>query len=317
MKKIFRFLKPYWFLAILAPVFMAGEVVFELIQPKLMERIVDNGVLATTLTLAEKMDVVINTGLLMLLLVGLGGICGILSAAFASSTANSFGNDVRKAAFSKIVNLSFEQTDKFTTGSLVTRITNDVTQVQNFVSMAIRMFVRTIFLFVGGIVMMYITSPKFALVLAVVLPIQVAIIVFFLRKAIPIFKQVQTKVDTINSVVQENVNGVRVVKAYTREEYESNKFHKANEDLSLTTLKVQKIIALINPLMTIFLYVIVVAIIYLGAQQINIDIPNILNNTGDPMTVGKVMAGLTYIAQILISIVMLAMIVQSVTRAKV
>jgi ATP-binding cassette subfamily B protein len=134
---------------------------------------------------------------------------------------------------------------------------------------------------------------------------------------LPIFKQVQNKIDTVNSIVQENVNGVRVVKAYTREDYESKKFARANEDLSLTTLKVQKILAIVNPLMTIFLYIIVVAIIYLGAQQIHIDLPEILNNTGNPMTVGKVMAGLTYIFQILMSVIMLAMIVQSVTRAKV
>ncbi|HOR18098.1 MAG TPA: ABC transporter ATP-binding protein [Bacilli bacterium] len=317
MKKILKYLKPYWFLALLAPIFMGVEVFFELLQPKLMEKIVDNGVLSTTLNLSEKIDVVLNTGLIMLLCVAIAGIGGILSAAFASTAANSFGNDVRKAVFSRVVDLSFEQKDKFTTGSLITRITNDVTQVQNFIMMSIRMFVRTILLFVGGIVMMYITSPKFAMVLGVILPIQVLIIIYFLRKALPIFKQVQNKIDTVNSIVQENVNGVRVVKAYTREDYESKKFARANEDLSLTTLKVQKILAIVNPLMTIFLYIIVVAIIYLGAQQIHIDLPEILNNTGNPMTVGKVMAGLTYIFQILMSVIMLAMIVQSVTRAKV
>lgn len=304
-------------MALLAPIFMGVEVFFELLQPKLMQKIVDNGVLSTTLNLSEKIDVVLNTGLMMLLYVAIAGIGGILSAAFASAAANSFGNDVRKAAFSRVVDLSFEQKDKFTTGSLVTRITNDVTQIQNFIMMSIRMFVRTIFLFIGGIVMMYITSPKFAMVLGIILPIQVLIIIYFLRKALPIFKQVQNKIDTVNSVVQENVNGVRVVKAYTREDYESKKFARANEDLSLTTLKVQKIFAIVNPLMTIFLYIIVVAVIYLGAQQIHIDLPEILNSTGNPMTVGKVMAGLTYISQILMSVIMLAMIVQSVTRAKV
>ena len=286
MKKILKYLKPYWFLALLAPIFMGVEVFFELLQPKLMEKIVDNGVLSTTLNLSEKIDVVLNTGLIMLLCVAIAGIGGILSAAFASTAANSFGNDVRKAVFSRVVDLSFEQKDKFTTGSLITRITNDVTQVQNFIMMSIRMFVRTILLFVGGIVMMYITSPKFAMVLGVILPIQVLIIIYFLRKALPIFKQVQNKIDTVNSIVQENVNGVRVVKAYTREDYESKKFARANEDLSLTTLKVQKILAIVNPLMTIVLYIVVVAIIYLGAQQIHIDLPEILNNTGNPMSVG-------------------------------
>ena len=130
MKKILKYLKPYWFLALLAPIFMGVEVFFELLQPKLMEKIVDNGVLSTTLNLSEKIDVVLNTGLLMLLCVAIAGIGGILSAAFASTAANSFGNDVRKAVFSRVVDLSFEQKDKFTTGSLITRITNDVTQVK-------------------------------------------------------------------------------------------------------------------------------------------------------------------------------------------
>lgn len=317
MKKILKFLKPYWFLSLLAPLFMIGEVIFDLLQPKLMEKIVDNGVLDATLNVNEKMDLVVNYGLIMLACLAVGGVCGIMSAACASSASNSFGNDVRKACFSKVVNLSFEQTDKITTGSLVTRITNDVSQVQNFVSMAIRMLVRTLMLFGGGIVMMYLTSRKFAVVLAIILPIQIIIIVFFLRKALPIFKVVQTKIDNVNSVVQENVNGVRVVKAYTKENYEINKFGKVNEDLSITTLKVQKIMALVNPLMTIFLYIIVVVIIYIGGKQISLDAVDIINNTGNPMTVGKVMAAISYIGQILMSVMNLAMISQSISRAKV
>lgn len=317
MKKILKFLKPYWFLSLLAPIFMIGEVIFDLLQPKLMEKIVDNGVLDATLNVNEKMDLVINYGLIMLACLAIGGVCGIMSAACASSASNSFGNDVRKACFSKVVNLSFEQTDKITTGSLVTRITNDVSQVQNFVSMAIRMLVRTLMLFGGGIVMMYLTSKKFAIVLAVILPIQIFIIVFFLKKALPIFKIVQTKIDNVNSVVQENVNGVRVVKAYTKENYEINKFGKVNEDLSITTLKVQKLMALVNPLMIIFLYIIVVIIIYVGGNQISIDAVDIINNTGNPMTVGKVMAAISYIGQILMSVMNLAMISQSISRAKV
>ena len=314
--KIFKYLKPYWYLALLAPLFMIGEVIFDLFQPKLMEEIIDKGVLSN-LVASEKIEIVVNSGLLMLGCLAVGGLCGILSAACASGAANSFANDLRKDLFSRVVNLSYEQTDKFTTGSLVTRLTNDVTQVQNFVSMAIRMFVRTIMLFFGGIVMMLLTSVKFALVLAVILPIQILLILIFLRKMGPIFKSVQNKIDKVNSVVQENVGGVRVVKAYVREEYESERFNEANVDLSLTTLKVQKIYSLVGPLMMIFMNVIVVAIIYLGGIEIGQNAELVLQGSEDVMTVGKVMSALTYIAQILMSVMSLAMITNSITRAKV
>lgn len=314
--KIFRYLKKYWYLALLAPLFMVGEVVFDLLQPKLMEKIVDEGVLSN-LVASDKIEIVVNTGLLMLGCLVVGGLCGIMSGVCASAAANSFGDDVRKDVFKRVVNLSYEQTDSFTTGSLVTRITNDVSQVQNFVSMAIRMFVRTLVLFVGGIVMMYLTSPKFALVLAVILPIQIILIVIFLKKMSPIFGVVQDKIDKVNTVVQENITGVRVVKAYVREEYEENRFDDANVDLSLTTLKVQKIYAWISPIMMIFLNVIVVAVIYLGGIEINQNASSVLAGEEGVMTVGKVMSALTYISQILMSVMNLAMISQSITRAKV
>lgn len=314
--KIFRYLKKYWYLALLAPLFMVGEVVFDLLQPKLMEKIVDEGVLSN-LVASDKIEIVVNTGLLMLGCLVVGGLCGIMSGVCASAAANSFGDDVRKDVFKRVVNLSYEQTDSFTTGSLVTRITNDVSQVQNFVSMAIRMFVRTLVLFVGGIVMMYLTSPKFALVLAVILPIQIILIVIFLKKMSPIFGVVQNKIDKVNTVVQENITGVRVVKAYVREDYEKNRFNDANVDLSLTTLKVQKIYAWISPLMMIFMNVIVVAIIYLGGIEIDQNATSVLAGEEGVMTVGKVMSALTYISQVLMSVMSLAMISQAITRAKV
>ena len=154
MKKLLRYLKPYWKWAIFAPIFMIAEVVLDLIQPKFMENIVDNGILNESLTVAEKTNHVLVFGALILGALVIGGICGIMSAACAATAANSFGNDLRKDVFDKIVNLSFEQTDNFTTGSLVTRITNDISQVQDFVSMSIRMFVRTLIMFFGGIIFM-------------------------------------------------------------------------------------------------------------------------------------------------------------------
>lgn len=164
---------------------------------------------------------------------------------------------------------------------------------------------------------MYLTSPKFAIVLAVILPIQVLLIFIFLRKMTPIFGVVQSKIDKVNTVVQENVNGVRVVKAYVRENYEKDRFNDANVDLSLTTLKVQKIFAWVSPLMMIFMNVIVVAIIYLGGIEISQNPSAVINGEAGVMTVGKVMSALTYIAQVLMSVMQFAMIFQSITRAKV
>ena len=314
--KIFKFLRPYWYWAVLASLFMVAEVIFDLLLPQIMSTIVDEGVLSDYVA-DEKIAIVVKFGLIMLGCLIVGGICGVSSGVCASTASNSFGDDVRRSLFKKVTNLSYEQTDKFSTGSLVTRITNDVTQVQNFVSMAIRMFVRTIMLFFGGIIMMFLTCREFAYVLAVVLPIQVLIMIIFLRKATPVFKVVQGKIDKVNSVVQENVGGVRVVKAYVREDYESNRFNDANVDLALTTLKVQKILAVIMPLLTIFLNGIVVAIIYIGGYKIQNINPTILPTDPDYMTVGKVMAGLTYIAQVLIGVMQMAMIASSITRAKV
>lgn len=314
--KIFKFLGKYWGWAVGASLFMIAEVAFDLILPQIMSTIVDDGVLSD-FAANEKTAIVVKFGLIMLGCLIVGGFCGISSGVCASTASNSFGDDVRRALFKKVTNLSYEQTDKFSTGSLVTRITNDVTQVQNFVSMAIRMFVRTIMLFFGGIIMMYLTCKEFSYVLAIVLPIQVVIMIIFLKKATPVFKVVQSKIDKVNSVVQENVGGVRVVKAYVREDYESDRFNDANVDLSLTTLKVQKILAIIMPLLTIFLNVIVVAIIYIGGYKIVNVNPTLLPTDSDYMTVGKVMAGLTYIAQVLIGVMQMAMIASAITRAKV
>ena len=317
MKKLLHYLKPYWKFAILAPIFMILEVLLDLVQPKFMEQIVDNGILNEALSISEKTSNVLVYGALILAALAVGGFCGIMSAACASSAANSFGNDLRKDVFSHVVDLSFEQTDKFTTGSLVTRITNDITQVQDFISMAIRMFVRTLIMFIGGIVFMFITSKTFALILAIIMPFQLIVIVSLLRKAIPFFGLMQTKVDKVNSVVQENVNGVRVVKAYTQENNEIIRFDEANTDLSNTTLSVLKILAFMSPFMMILLNGITIAIIYFGGLEISQNVELILAGNTDVMSVGKLMSGLTYVSMVLMSVMSLVMVSQNLSRAQI
>ncbi len=297
--KLIKYLKPYWFIALMTPLFMVIEVVVDLIQPKLMSKIVDEGVLA------GNMELIVSTGIVMLLLVVLGGIGGIGSAAFSSATSQSFAMDLRNDVFKRTMHLSFQQTDKFTTGSLVTRLTNDITMVQNLVNQILRMMVRTGMLFVGGIFMVLSLNVKFGLVLAAVLPLQALGTYIVLKKGGPLFKVVQKKLDKVNAVVQENVSGARVVKAYTREDHEKGRFHEANEDLIDITIRVQKLMATAMPLLSILMNATVLAIIYMGGLQVQ----------ARQMQVGEVMAAVTYISQILHGVMMFSMMFQVFSRA--
>lgn len=300
--RIFKYLKPYWLLAIMAPITMFGEVVMDLLQPRLMEVIIDDG-LGT-----NNIELILRTGLLMLLLVVIGGICGYASAGFASAASQNFADDLRQDCFKKVMSLSFQQTDNFTTGSLVTRITNDITMIQNMVASSIRMFVRTIFLFVGGIIMLMSIYSGFGLILLVILPIEVVCVIFFIKKMPKYFMQVQERLDDVNAVVQENVTGSRVVKAYTQEDYESDRFNEANFKLTETSLKVQKMMAFLSPILMIFMNLVVIALIYFGAIQVRIP--------GSDMLVGEVMAAISYVAQILMAVMQIGMMFLTVTRAR-
>lgn len=298
--KLIRYLKPYWWIALLTPLTMIGEVLVDLMQPKLMSEIVDQGVLG------QQMEIIVHTGLMMLLLVVIGGACGVGSAFFSGWTSQSFAFDLRNDVFRKVMDLSFEQTDQFTTGSLVTRMTNDITAVQQFVDLALRMLVRSGMLFAGGIYMMLHLNLSFGLVLVCSLPCELLIMFLLLKKAGPLYALVQRKLDRVNSVVQENVSGARVVKAYVREDYEKKRFGRANDELSDTNLRVQKIMALLNPLLMIVMNLSVIAIIYIGGWQVE----------ARSIGVGEVMAAVTYITQILMSIMMVSMMFQSISRAR-
>lgn len=296
-----KYLKKYWFFCLLAPLFMVGEVAMDLLQPDLMRDIVDNGVLQSNFSL------ILSMGIKMILLVLVGGCCGMLCGFFANLAAQQFGNDLRKDVFSRIMHLSFQQTDKISTGSLVTRLTNDVTQVQNMVMMAIRGFVRNVVMFIGGILMLYRQAPRFALIAACGLPFVFIFVMFFLRKASPLFSVVQKKLDGINNVMQENVAGARVVKAYVKEKHELQRFDKANDELCSVNLRVQNLLAFMGPCMNIVLNVCVVAVIWIGGISVQ---------QGGDMTPGRIMAALTYLAQILHGVTFMANIFQIFTRAK-
>lgn len=281
---------------------MVGEVLIDLMQPKLMSTIVN------TVVESGEADVVMNsiltTSLKMIILVAFGGFMGLMCCYTASRASQGFGNDVRIDAFNKVMSLSLEQTDKFTTGSLVTRLTNDITSLQDLVQMILRSLVRAPIFFIGGIVMCLSLDVAFGYVILVALPIIIAIVVVMLVKAFPMFSVVQKKLDRVNSVVQENVTGARVIKAYTREEHEIGKFNEANTDFCKVNLKVSILMSAIMPAMSIVMNFAVIAIIYIGGLRVE----------AAKINVGDIMAAVQYITQVLNSIMMMSMTFQQIAR---
>lgn len=299
-----KYLKKYWFFALLAPVFMIGEVSMDLLQPELMSRIIDDGVLGLNNGGVGNLNTVITIGLKMIGFVALGGICGIMSGVFANLCAQQFGNDVRKAVFKRIMEFSFEQTDKFSTGSLITRVTNDITQLQNFVMQCLRGFVRTSMLFIGGIACMVSLNMEFGIIIACALPLVAVCVVYFIAKANPKFTVLQKKLDKVNNVMQENVSGARVVKAYVKEDYETERFEKANNELVSTQLDVLLLLSYMTPIMNIILNLSVVAVIKVGGIQVS----------AGSATPGNVMAAITYCSQVLNAVMRMTMIFQTASR---
>lgn len=299
-----KYLKKYWFFALLAPIFMIGEVSMDLLQPELMSRIIDDGVLGLNNGGVGNLNTVITIGLKMIGFVALGGICGIMSGVFANLCAQQFGNDVRKAVFKRIMEFSFEQTDKFSTGSLITRVTNDITQLQNFVMQCLRGFVRTSMLFISGIACMVSLNMEFGIIIACALPFVAVCVVYFIAKANPKFTVLQKKLDKVNNVMQENVSGARVVKAYVKEDYETERFEKANNELVSTQLDVLLLLSYMTPIMNIILNLSVVAVIKVGGIQVS----------AGSATPGNVMAAITYCSQVLNAVMRMTMIFQTASR---
>lgn len=280
----------------------------DLLQPKFLSKIIDDGVNGLNNGGLPDVNIILNNGLIMIGLVIAGGIFGVLSGVFANLCSQNFANDLRVDCFKRVMHFSFEQTDEFSTGTLITRITNDVTQIQNFVGLLIRGFVRTFMLFIGGIVFMLLLDLSFGVVLACSLPLVILFVFFFIRMASPKFKILQKKMDALNSVLQENVGGARIVKAYVKEEYEEDRFDVANEGLVTTQRYVLKLFSLMSPITNIILNVSIVAIIYVGSINVKLD---------NGMTTGAIMAAITYISRILMAVLNMANLFQTASRARV
>jgi len=299
VKKLFKFLKPYIAHIILAPSFLLIEVLLELQQPRLMGSIVDLGIKRGDL------HFVLITGLKMVgfaLIMSVGGIGCIF---FSSRASGGFGADLRNELFKKIQSFSFSDIDKFKSASLITRLTNDVTQVQHLVLMGLRMMIRAPLLAFGGFFMAARLNLKLSIILAIALPVLAALILWFVQKSFPLFKLVQQKLDRINLVLRENLGGIRVIKAFVRFDYEKKRFDGANKDLTDVGIKAGSVLALSMPAMVIVMNFTVVAVLWYGG---------ILASAGE-IEVGKIIAFINYASQILFSFMMLGFMFVFISRA--
>ena len=299
-----KYMKKYWIFAILAAAFMVAEVSVDMWQPRLMAEIVDRGILGIGGDGNPNIPIITTVGIRMILVVLLGGLCGMLSGTFANLCSQGFANKVRKACFDKVMHLSFQQTDQFTTGSLITRITNDVSQVERLVQMMVRGFIRSFTFLVVGTVTLMSLNVHFLKVVAIAFPLVIVDVFLVLRKINPLFTLVQTKLDTMNTVIQEDIGGARVIKAFVQEDREKARFEKSNQDLVETQLKVMMTLSYLRPAMNIILNLATVALIRIGAVQVE----------AGTMQPGEVMAAVTYISQILGGMMMLAMLFQMMSR---
>lgn len=319
MFKLLKYLKKYWYFALLAPIFMIAEVTMDMLVTNKMGTMIDIvNSYGPTSNNNQFLNTIVSNGIIMLALVLIGVVSGILSGVFANLASQKFANDLRKDLFSKIMHLSFQQSDDFSTASLVTRVTNDVTAVQTMIAMAIRMFIRSLSMFILGIVFTLQISKQFMIILAVALPLEILIMIFFMIKAFPMFSIVQTKLDKVNSVVHENLTGARVVKAFSKEDYEYNRFVEANDTLTNITLKVNKLMAIIMPLFMLIVYAGMIAIYYIGANSqfdAMLYLENFATSIDPKISVGEMEKATTYIMMIMSSLLMIGMTFANMARA--
>ncbi len=300
MKKLLKYLKPYIIYTILAPLLMIIEVSSELIIPRIMSSIVDTGIAQSNNAF------IISRGILMIITALCGVVGGVGCTVCASKASQGFGTDIRGAMLEKIQSFSFVNLDKFHTSSLVTRLTNDITQAQLIVLMSLRMLVRSPFMFIGGLAMAFLINVKLTFVLVAAVLILGITIVLVIKHTFPLFRLVQEKIDNVNSVMRDALSGVRVIKAFVRAEEEKNKFDTRNRDLRDTTISAFRIMTLIMPIMMFVLNNVIIIILWRGGNMVY----------AGSMETGDLMAYITYINQILMSFMMVGMALMQLTRGK-
>jgi len=301
MFKLLRYMKGWAiFFAILAPLMMLLEVVMDLTQPKLMADIIDIGVANGDLSY------VLSSGGRMLLVALVGLFGGMACCVFSAMAAMSMGEKLRQGLFSKIQQLSFVELDKLKTSSLITRLTNDVTQVQNMVLMGLRIMVRAPLMCIGGLIMAYSLSPRLSLIFLVAMPIILIAVFIIFRKSLPLFLSLQEKIDRVNVVMRESILGIRVIKAFTIEAKQGERFDAVNDSLMNTGIKAQSINMTLWPIVIIVMNLSVIAVLWYGGNLVNDQL----------LEIGKIMAFINYLLQIMNSLIMLVMLVINFSRAK-
>ena len=300
MLKLFRHLKPYtWgIIAILALVFLQTQT--DLYLPTLMSDIINNGVMKGNTALIWRL------GALMLLVAGAGALCAVISSFLSAKAAMGFGRDLRSKVFRHVTDYSLHEFDKLGTSTLITRTTNDITQVQNVLIMMLRMMVMSPMMMIGGIVMAVQEDKALTWVLVAAMPLLLGVIALLATKAMPLFKVMQTKIDRMNLVVREKLTGIRVIRAFNRDAHEKKRFEDANADLTDNYIKVNRIMAFMMPTIMLLMNLTTLAILYFGIVRID---------AGD-MQVGSLMAFIQYAMQILFSMIMMTMMFIMVPRAQ-
>lgn len=299
MKKYIKYIKPYLIYFILGPIFMLTEVFGEIWIPRLMSFIINNGVANRDVAYIFKIGGVMLCACLVMVIGGIGG------AYFAAKASVSFSADLRSDLFKKIQGFSFADLDEFSTGSLVTRLTNDLQQIQNMIAMSLRMALRAPGMLVGGFIMALGLNSELAMILLIVIPLLGISIFLIMRTAYPLFGKMQTALDNLNNGIKETLTNIRVVKSFVKEDHELQKFTGLNDELKDKTLKAMNIVIMTMPVMTVFMNITSCAVVWFGGNRII---------AGD-MPVGDLTAFITYVTQILMSLMMVAMVILTSSRS--
>ena len=299
LKRWLRYARPYALYFVVGPLCMIVEVIGEIVLPKLYANIVNVGIET------GNVRYIVVTCLLMILMALLMMTGGVGGAYFASKASVNVAADVRRDVYAKIQKFSFANIDRFSTGSLITRLTNDVTQVMNMINMLMRMCLRAPGMLIGALIAAISMSPSLATVLAVTVPLIVVVQFFVIRIGFPRFTRMQDRVDGLNNKIQEDLTNERVIKSFVREDYENRRFSAANADLKSTTLKALRVVIFMMPLMMLLMNLTSLAVVWFGGKMV----------IGGRMQVGDLTAFITYITQILMSLMMLTMIFMNSSRA--
>ena len=299
LKRYKKYITPYLSAFVIGPLMMLTEVAGEVMLPKFMSMIINNGVADRNLAYIGKM------GTLMVLTVLFMAVGGILGAYFSAKASISFTSDMRNDLFRKVQQFSFENIDDYSTGSLVTRLTNDVQQVQNVLMMGLRMALRAPGMFLGALIMAFMMNRQLAVIILIVIPLLLAAIILILKTAFPRFGEMQRRLDRLNSGIQESLTNVRVVKSFVREAHEIEKFSRLNRDLKESSLRALRIVITTMPVMMFAMNVTTLAVVWYGGNII----------IAGKMPVGDLTAFTTYIVQILMSLMMLSMVFLQSSRA--